>query len=192
VAPEDFEARTLLGVPAPPPPPVPSPPPPALEVLPPDRPRRATGGSTGTARRPATVNLLVALWGLFVPLSVAAALLTASRLGGGALAWGLAAVASLVLAGFGIVMALGLRALAPWARQLQVAAAGVGLLACPFTLASATVILYLARPEVKAVFEGRSLRPREENGTAEATYALSLVAMLLLGLALAAIAAFVI
>lgn len=196
MAPEDLEVRTSDEVPRPPSPaPAPreiretarsgveAPGPPA----PLDR-RRTTAGPAEAARRPATVSLLVALWALFVPLSIAAALLAASRLGGGPLAWGLAALASLTLTGLGTVMALGLRALAPWARHLQVAIAGLGLLACPFTLASATVLLYLTRPEVKAVFEGRGLRPRPANGPAEATFALSLLALLLLGLALTAIA----
>ncbi|HSD25857.1 MAG TPA: FHA domain-containing protein [Vicinamibacteria bacterium] len=140
--------------------------------------------------RPATVNILVALWSLFVPASVAACLLAAARLGGGAAAWTLGALVGLVLAGLGTTMALGLRALAPWARHLQIAAATLGLLACPFTLASATLLLYLTRPEVKAVFEGAPGRGAGE-GTAEPTFALSFLGMLVLGLALAAVAVLV-
>jgi len=200
VAPDDLDPRTSHGLPSlpaaaveprevrePAPPPAPEPPP----ALPTDL-RRAAAMPTGGTRRPATVTVLVVLWALFVPLSVVALALTASRIGGGAPVWGLASVAGLALAGLGIVMALGLRALAPWARHLQVAIAGVGLLACPFTLASATVLLYLTRPDVKASFEGRLTNPREETGGAEATFALSLLAMLLLGLALTAIAVLVV
>ena len=199
VAPEDLDLRTSPGGPAPPPD---APPAPPREARPDARPRREVprppaaadpkrtiASGTRSRRRPATVSLLAVLWALFVPASVAAALLGASRLGGGTAAWGLAAVASLGLAALGTTMALGLRALAPWARQLQVALAGIGLLACPFTLASATVLLYLARPEVKAVFDRSSPRATAGNGTAEATFALSLLAMLLLGLALTAIVA---
>ena len=199
VAPEDLDLRTSPGGPAPPPD---APPAPPREARPDARPRREVprppaaadpkrtiASGTRSRRRPATVSLLAVLWALFVPASVAAALLAASRLGGGTAAWGLAAVASLGLAALGTTMALGLRALAPWARQLQVALAGIGLLACPFTLASATVLLYLTRPEVKAFFERPSPRAVPGNGTAEATFALSLLAMLLLGLALTAIAA---
>jgi len=84
--------------------------------------------------------------------------------------------------------ALGLRALAPWARHLQIATAAIGLLACPFTLASATVLLYMTRPELKAAFEGSSrTAPRAGNGADDATFALSIVGMLVLGLALAAV-----
>jgi hypothetical protein len=151
-------------------------------------PRRTTASGRRAPRRPATVSVLVGLWALFVPASVVAALAAASRLGGGLLAWGLAAAASVGLAGLGAAMALGLRALAPWARQLQVVIAGLGLLACPFTLASATVLLYLTRPEVRAVFESTGPRAAAANGTAEATFAVSLVAMLVLGLALTALA----
>jgi hypothetical protein len=140
--------------------------------------------------RPATVNVLVGLWALFVPASVAACLFAAARLGGGAAAWTLGALAGLVLAALGTVMALGLRALAPWARHLQIAAAALGLLACSFTLASATILLYLSRAEVRALFGGYPGRGAGD-GTAEATFALSLVGMLALGLALTAIAVLV-
>ncbi len=128
------------------------------------------------------------LWALFVPASVAACLLAAHRLGGGAVAWTLGALASVVLAGLGTAMAVGLRALAPWARHLQIATAAIGLLACPFTLASATVLLYMTRPEVKAAFEGTGrAAPRAGSGADDATFALSIVGMLVLGLALAAV-----
>jgi hypothetical protein len=84
-------------------------------------------------------------------------------------------------------MALGLRALAPWARHLQIATAAAGLLACPFTLAAATVLLYMTRPEVRAAFEGEGGSPAGAD-SAEPTFAISLVGLLLLGLALTAIA----
>jgi hypothetical protein len=194
MAPEDLDLRTAGGAPRPPdldlplrdapaPPPLPKRPGPALR--PPAEPRRAAA----RPRRPTTVTVLAGLWALFVPVSFAACLLAAHRLGGGALAWALGALTGLVLAGLGTAMALGLRALAPWARHLQIAAAAAGLLVCPVTLASATLLLYMTRPEVKAAFEGGGRQPAGAgNGTAEATFALSLVGMLVLGLALTAIA----
>jgi len=194
MAPEDLDLRTAGGAPRPPdldlplreapaPPPAPKRPGPAPR--PPAEPRRATA----RPRRPTTVTVLVGLWALFVPVSFAACLLAAHRLGGGAVAWALGALTGLVLAGLGTSMALGLRALAPWARHLQIATAAVGLLVCPVTLASATLLLYMARPEVKAAFEGGVRQPAGAgNGTAEATFALSLLGMLVLGLALTAIA----
>jgi hypothetical protein len=137
--------------------------------------------------RPATVNVLVALWALFVPSAVGGCALAAHRIGGGAVAWTVAGVASLVAAALGTTMAVGLRTLAPWARHLQIATAALGLLVCPFTLASATLLLYLSRPDVKAAFEGSAGRGAGD-GTAEATFALSVLAMLLVGLALTAAA----
>ena len=190
VAPDDFQLRTAAGAPRPTDP--------DLRLRPatdPARPRaeRPVPAARGPAAprpapRPATVSVLVGLWALFVPASVAACLLAAHRLGGGAGAFTLGALASVVLAGLGTAMAIGLRSLFPWARHLQIATAAIGLLACPFTLASATVLLYMARPEVKAAFErtGRAA-PGAGSGADDATFALSIVGMLVLGLALAAV-----
>jgi len=184
------------AAPAPPPagPPAPPPLPRAPQVRPPVRPR--TAPSPREARvasepaRPATVSLLAGLWTLFVPVAVAGVLLVAARLQAGWIGWLGAAALAIVLAALGAAMALGLRALAPWARHLQIATAAVGLLVCPFTLAAATVLLYMTRPELKAVFEGAGERPPAPDA-AEPTFALSLVGMLLLGLALTAIAVLV-
>jgi hypothetical protein len=200
MAPDDLDLRTVVAAPRPPAPdpdlalrPPVEPPPRATAprgAVPPVLPRRSAPAAAVRPARPATVGVLAGLWALFVPASVAASLYAAQLLGGGALAWGLAAVASLLLAALGTAMALGLRALAPWARHLQMATAAVGLVLCPFTLASATVLLYMVRPEVKAAFDGGAgAGARPGNGTADATFALSLVGMLALGAALTAIAA---
>jgi hypothetical protein len=156
-------------------------------VRPSREPRRS---SAAAPARPATVSLLAALWALFVPLSVAGVLIGAARLSAGIVGWAAAALLAVVFAGLGTAMALGLRALAPWARHLQVASAAVGLLVCPFTLAAATVLLYMTRPEVKAAFEGTGDAQGVQE-SAEPTFALSLVGMLVLGLALLAIAVLV-
>jgi pSer/pThr/pTyr-binding forkhead associated (FHA) protein len=135
--------------------------------------------------RPATVSLLAGLWAFFVPVAVTGVLLGAARLQVSWIGWLAAAILAMVCAGLGTAMALGLRALAAWARHLQIATAAVGLLACPFTLAAATVLLYMTRPEVKAAFDG--VGGGAGTDSAEPTFALSLVGMLLLGLALTAI-----
>ena len=184
VGPEDLEVRTRPAMPRP------------VEaelLLRPEPPRAAVAPPAPPPRRPrpATVVVLSALWALFAPASIAAVALAASRLGAGVLGWTLAATAGLALAGIGVVMALGLRSLAPWARHLQIALAALGLLACPFTLASATVLLYMSRPEVKAAFGGRDLAGPPVEGAADATFALSIAGMLVLGLALAALAVLV-
>ncbi len=139
--------------------------------------------------RPLTVTFLSVLWALFVPTAVASILYAASQLDLGAAAWFGGGLLAVIAAGFGIALAVGLRSLAPWARHLQVAAAAVGLLVCPFTLASATVLLYLSRPEVRATFEPRPGQPRPQGaGTAEPTFALSILVMLVLGAGLSAVA----
>ncbi len=155
--------------------------------------RQASGSRTAApataAGRPLTVTFLSVLWALYVPTSVAAILYAASQLDVGAAAWFGGAALAVIAAGFGVALAVGLRSLAPWARHLQIAAAAVGLLVCPFTLASATVLLYLSRPEVRATFEPRPGQPRPPGaGTAEPTFALSILVMLVLGAGLTAVA----
>jgi hypothetical protein len=137
--------------------------------------------------RPATVSLLAGLWALFVPLAVGLTLVGAARLQATAAGWVGAGLIAAAAAGLGTSMALGLRALAPWARHLQIATAAIGLLACPFTLAAATVIFYMTRPDVRATFEGTTT-VTDASDSAEPTFALSLVGLLLVGLALTAIA----
>ena len=153
---------------------------------PPQRPRLARRNFG----RPATVSLLAGLWALFVPVAVAVTLVVAARLQAGMAGWVGAGLLAAAAAGLGTSMALGLRALAPWARHLQIATAAIGLLACPFTLAAATVLFYMTRPEVKAAFEGTAT-VSASNDSAEPTFALSLVGLLLVGLALSAIAVLV-
>ena len=167
-------------------PPVPPPAPLAVPAAPPAAPGRATL-SDEPPERPLTITLLAGLWALFVPGSVAAVLYGASRAGVSPTGWALAAAASASLAGLGVAMALGLRALAPWALRLQIVAAAVGLAACPFTLASVTVLLYATRPEVKEAFFG-SRRGGSGAGASEPTFALSILAMVGLGLAVSAMA----
>jgi hypothetical protein len=194
VAPEDFDLRTAVGARRAPDPDLPLRPvadPKARAGRPgpsrtPTEPRRVPSPPSRTP--PTTVSVLAGLWALFVPAAVGACLLGA-RQAGGAVAWTLGALASVVLAGLGIAMALGLRALAPWARHLQIATAAIGLVACPLTLASATVLLYMSRSEVKAAFEARGRATLRKGGADDdATFAVSLVGMLVLGLALAAVA----
>jgi len=132
--------------------------------------------------RPLTVTLLVASWALATPASVVAALWTPARLGAGAVGWAAAAGASLLLAALGTVMVFGLGSLAPWARKLQIVLAALGMLACPFALAAATILLYLLRPDVKASFEPHGPADAAPGAkAAEPTFALSILAMMLLG-----------
>jgi hypothetical protein len=151
-------------------------------------PAGAGAAAAAPAGRPLTVTFLAVVWALFVPVSVAAILYAASLLGSGPLAWAIGAALAVIVAGLSAAIALGLRAVAPWARHLQIAAASVGLIACPFTLASATVLLYMSRPEVRSTFEPRPGSPRAGAGPAEPTFALSILVMLVLGVVLSGLA----
>jgi hypothetical protein len=181
VAPEDLDLRTRPGTRPPVDPDLP------LRTEAPAAPRGGAPPARRSPARPPTVGVLCVLWALFAPASAAALALAAGRLGAGVLGWSLAAAAGLASAGLGLAMAAGLRALAPWARTLQVALAAIGLLVCPFTLASATVLLYMARPEVKAAFEGGRPGAPPGAGADDATFAFSIVGMVVLGLAVAVV-----
>jgi hypothetical protein len=73
----------------------------------------------------------------------------------------------------------------PWARLAQAAIAGLGLLVCPFTLASATTLIYVLRPSTRAAFDSRFPAPADP---AEMTFALTLVGTVVLGVGLCAAA----
>ncbi len=142
------------------------------------------------AARPLTVTVLSGLWALLGPSASAAIALAAWRLGAGALEWTISALLCLLFLTGGAAMALGLRGLAPWARHLQIASSYLGLLACPFTPAAATTLLYMSRSDVRRAFE-----PGEAGGgagTAETTFALSIIAMAVVGMVVTGIAAFLI
>ena len=182
----------------------PEPPPSRTAPLPPPAQRSSGRGPAGPPPRregpsrpaqpaglPPTVTTLALLWALLAPTSVALGIALAMSLGertaGGILAGG----AGFVLGAFAGLMAVGLRARAGWSRHLQIVAAVLGLFICPFTFASMTVLIYMLRPDVRAVFEGRSAPGAAGAGDAELTFALSLLGMLALGLVLTAGAAFV-
>ncbi len=158
-----------------------SPPPGRPEANPPRR-------AQPSAKRPLTVTILVVLWTAFGPAASSAIVVTAVRLEAGGIEWTAAAVLSLLLIGGGLAMALGLRALAPWARHLQIASSYLGLLACPFTPLAVTSLLYMNRSEVRRVFEQREAS--DATGATETTFALSIVVMTLVGAALTAFTAF--
>jgi hypothetical protein len=133
-----------------------------------------------------TITTLTVLWALSAATCLIGSLLIALRTEAGLLAGALVVGAGLVLGAFGGIMAIGLRARAPWARQLQIVGATVGLLVCPFTFASVTILIYMLRPDVKAAFEVEFPGQATGAGDAELTFALSLLGMLALGLGLTA------
>jgi hypothetical protein len=182
VAPEDLELKPLTPEPARPAPPLPAP-----RVAERSSPRLVRPAAAeplpATARRPLTVTLLAVLWALVAPAIATALLLIAHRLDAGWLGWAAAAAGALAVAGAGGAMVFGLLTLAPWSRHLQIAAAALGLLICPLTPASATVLLYLTRAEVRHSFERRA-RAAAPGG--EPAFALTVVATLVLGAAASA------
>jgi hypothetical protein len=115
-----------------------------------------------------------------------AAGLAAVRSGGGASA-ALSVVAGLLLAVVSAGMAFGLWTRRPWARGAQIGIAALGLLLCPFTLASAAVLAYMLRPATAAHFSsapavGNAARP----DAAELTFTGLIMATVVLGMILAA------
>jgi uncharacterized membrane protein (DUF2068 family) len=99
-----------------------------------------------------------------------------------------AAVCGGFLAVLSALMAFGLWTLKPWARYLQIAIAAIGILDCPMTLASATVLVYMFRKSTASWFAGNA--SQEAAGaidpSAEMTFALSVLAMAALGVLVSA------
>jgi hypothetical protein len=72
----------------------------------------------------------------------------------------------------------------PAPRPLQAVIAGLGLLVCPFTLASATTLIYALRPGTRAVFGDARAGAVGAAESAELTFALTLIGTVILGSAL--------
>lgn len=148
--------------------------------------------------RPLTVSVLAGLWALASVASAAAGLGAAALGGMPGLARAGAALAGLLGAALSAAIAFGLWRRAPWARVLQMGLAGLGLLGCPLTtLAAATTLVYLLRREVRLQFSGRK-DPRGltadeaaavRDTSAEAAFTFAILATLLLGAGLSALAA---
>jgi FHA domain len=140
--------------------------------------------------RPLTITVLGLLWLVSVPLFLGSGITTAVRAGWSGLVPLLSAVLGIVLAVLGAVMGFGLLTLRPWTRVLQIGLAGLGLLVCPFTMASATVLFYMLREDARLYFSGRPVPGREASARAtELTFSLSLLAMVVVGVLLTALLA---
>jgi hypothetical protein len=132
--------------------------------------------------RPLTLTILGALWAVSVFVYGAAVLATPLLELRGTAATVNLAVSSL-LALVSALMAFGILTRKPWARILQAVIAGIGLVVCPFTLASATTLIYVLRPSTRAAF-GPSSNPAAD--PAEMTFALTLIVTVVLGAGLCA------
>ncbi|HEY3119054.1 MAG TPA: FHA domain-containing protein [Vicinamibacteria bacterium] len=159
-----------------------------------ERPVVRRPGAYGARPRAAPITALAGLWvALAGSLLVAAGYFALSPTRTG-LERAAGSITSLALAGVAAALAFGLWTRAPWARTLQLAAAGVGLLVCPFSLAAATVLLYMTRPSARAQFDRSPVKPSEpasdERAAAQANVAFTaaLLGTALLGIALAVMA----
>ena len=158
----------LRPAPAPPralSPPLPVPEAPLPEVVEEEEEEQAEEDALAPAHRPLTVNVLAALWLMSVPMYALGGLAFAARTTG---------VSSVLVAGLGLGLAVmaaalawGLWSLKPWARGLQIAVAALGVLVCPFTLASVVVLAYMLMPPGASAFSAEPVAetgPRRETG----------------------------
>jgi len=139
--------------------------------------------------RPLTLTVLAILWMISVLLYPVAGL-AAARSSGGAGAALAAALAGVALAMMSAVMAFGLWKRRAWARGAQIGIAAIGLLLCPFTLASAAVLAYMLRPTAAAYFSDAGPAADSPPDAAELTFTGLIMATVVLGTILAAGAAF--
>lgn len=168
------------------PPPPPGTPP--LSTRPPESPARASGpppARTATSRpaftssssRPLTVTVLAVLWILSIPFhAILGFLLGHSHPGATGIAIAAACGLAAVAAG---PMAYGLWTGRAWARPAQIALASIGILYCPFTLASIAALWYMLRAPARRHFargEGDAAGDQ-----AEAVFAAAIVAVAVLG-----------
>jgi hypothetical protein len=161
----------------------------------PERPRPEMEGGAPLPARPLTVQVLSALWLASIFIYAGAGLLLALRGGLPSPFGAVSAVAGGLLAVLSAVMAYGIWTLRPWARLLQIGIAAIGLLDCPMTLASATVLVYMLRKGTAVWFSGRA--PGRLSGdeaasldsSSDMTFALTVLAMAALGAVLTAVGA---
>jgi hypothetical protein len=135
--------------------------------------------------RPLTLTILAILWMISVVLYPLAAL--AATRGRGGASTIVAVVTGVLMAVVSAGMAFGLWTRSAWARGVQIGIAAVGLLLCPFTLASAAVLAYMLRPTTGAHFSGKgSMAVDAPPDAAELTFTGIIMATVVLGAILAA------
>ena len=126
--------------------------------------------------RPLTVTVLAVLWVLSIPFhAVIAFALARSRPGSGLWIGALFVLFAIVAA----IMASGLWTVRAWARATQIALAALGILYCPFSLASIAVLAYMLRPPARRYFARAGGDTTADQS--EAVFAAALVAAAVLG-----------
>ena len=142
------------------------------------RPETAPGGAAfRPAPRPLTVAVLAVLWILSIPFHALTGIALARSWPGSGGLWiaGLLALLA-VIAG---IMAFGLWTARGWARPAQIALAALGILYCPFSLASIAVLAYMLRPPARRYFTRAGGDTTADQ--AEAVFAAGVVAAVVLG-----------
>jgi hypothetical protein len=130
-------------------------------------------------RRPLTVSILAVLWGVSALLYVIGAV-AGLVVQSGAVAF-LSVALGLFMALVSAGMAFGLFAVKPWARIAQIVLAGLGVLTCAWTPASAVTLVYMLRADAKARFANPEPRPPDPR---EGLFAALLLGTVLLGVLL--------
>ncbi len=121
--------------------------------------------------------MLAVLWVLSIPFhAVIGVALARSRSGSGGMWIAGLFVLFAIVAG---VMAFGLWTAQGWARPAQIALAALGILNCPFTLASIAVLAYMLRPPARRYFSHTGGDTTADQ--AEAVFAAAVVAAVVLG-----------
>jgi len=172
--------RPLEGLPPPPP----SPPRPATRPRSPASPppiARAQTLPSGAAwkapARPLTVSVLAVLWVLSIPFHIITGYaLARSRPGSGGIVLAILLAALAVVA---VLMAYGLWNGKSWARPAQITLGALGILNCPFALASIAALAYMLRAPARRYF---AQQPEDTTADqAEAVFAAAVVAAVVLG-----------
>ena len=154
------------------------PPPPASPAVPVHRGETAPSAvAWPPAARPLTVTVLAVLWVLSIPFHIATGFALA-RAGPGS--DGLVVSAILVLlAMIAVLMAYGLWYARSWARPAQIALAAIGILNCPFALASIAALAYMLRAPARRYFAHAGGDTSSDQS--EAVFAAAVVAAVVLG-----------
>jgi hypothetical protein len=126
--------------------------------------------------RPLTISVLSVLWILSIPFHAVMGIVLAQGLPG-APGLAVAALAALLAIVAG-VMSFGLWTARSWARPAQIALAAIGIVNCPFAIASIATLVYMLRPSARRYF---ARQPAEGPGDAEAVFAAAIVAAVVLG-----------
>jgi hypothetical protein len=136
-----------------------------------------TGAAWSPAARPLTVSVLAVLWVLSIPFHALTGVALARAWPGSGGIW-IAGIFVLfaVVAG---IMAYGLWTARSWARPAQIALAAVGILNCPFSLASIAVLAYMLRAPARRYFTRAGGDTTADQ--AEAVFAAAVVAAVVLG-----------